>query len=139
VAALDYDGDGWLDLYLTGYGANSLYHNNGDGTFSEMARAEGVAYEDWSSGSAFADFDGDGDLDFYLSNYVELGSTNSGAIEELAQRTCIWRNIEVFCGPQGCLPLLTGISRTVASRLAGAFLSAAQRSAWHRMDIMVWG
>jgi len=101
VTALDYDGDGWLDLYLTGYGANSLYHNDSDGTFSEVARAQGVAYEDWSSGSAFADFDGDGDLDFYLSNYVELGSPNSGAIEELAHGTCIWRNIEVFCGPQG--------------------------------------
>ena len=105
VAAADYDGDGWLDLYLTVYvaniGANRLYHNNGDGSFADLAFRQGVAYEDWSSGSAFADFDGDGDLDFYLSNYVRLGAPRSGVVEELAQRTCIWRNIEVFCGPQG--------------------------------------
>ena len=33
VAAADYDNDGYLDLYVTGYGGNILYHNNGDGTF----------------------------------------------------------------------------------------------------------
>ena len=101
VTAVDSDGDGWLDLYLTGYGANSLYINNRDGTFSERAARRGVDYEDWSSGSAFADFDGDGDLDFYLSNYLRLGSPEPGVVEELAQQTCTWRSLEVFCGPQG--------------------------------------
>lgn len=118
VTAVDFDGDGWLDLHLTGYGANSLYRNNGDGTFSEQASRQGVDYEGWSSGSAFADFDGDGDLDFYLSNYVSLG-LEPGVVEELAQQTCAWRNLEVFCGPQG-LPAAAD----------GYYESGGERGAW---------
>ncbi|QDU65805.1 CRTAC1 family protein [Engelhardtia mirabilis] len=71
VMAGDYDGDGWIDVYLTNSGANILFHNNADGSFTDVAAAEGVAGDDWSSCSAWGDWDKDGDLDLYVGNYVD--------------------------------------------------------------------
>ncbi|MBX5480025.1 MAG: VCBS repeat-containing protein, partial [Pyrinomonas methylaliphatogenes] len=49
AAAGDYDGDGWMDLYVTAYGRNTLYHNNGDGTFTDVTDKAGVAAPGWST------------------------------------------------------------------------------------------
>ena len=66
----DYDADGYIDLYVTNYGANVLYRNNADGTFRDVTATAGVGCELWSTGAAFADVDGDSDLDLYVCNYV---------------------------------------------------------------------
>ncbi len=67
----DYDRDGWVDFYVTDTeGPNSLYHNNGDGTFSHPPLAETVALPDaYSGGASFADYDNDGWLDLYVVNW----------------------------------------------------------------------
>ncbi|MEN8176057.1 MAG: CRTAC1 family protein, partial [Pseudomonadota bacterium] len=71
VAVGDYDGDGWLDLYLTTLGKNRLLHNEG-GHFREVTDKAGVAggQNEWSSSAAFLDYDRDGDLDLFVANYV---------------------------------------------------------------------
>ncbi|MDX1642790.1 MAG: CRTAC1 family protein [Thermoanaerobaculia bacterium] len=94
----DVDGDGLPDIYLTAYGANLLYRNNGDGTFDEIGVASGVAGDDWSIGATFFDADGDGDQDLYVANYIEA------AWEEIvaARRTRRWRErVMVMDGPRG--------------------------------------
>src|SRR5277367_1289712 len=48
VAVGDYDNDGYPDLYLTSYGKNALYHNNGDGTFTDVTAKAGVGAGGWS-------------------------------------------------------------------------------------------
>ncbi len=67
----DYDGDGWVDLYVTDQaGPNTLYHNNGDGTFGVSELSEAVSLPDHVSGGAvFADYDNDGFQDLYVLNY----------------------------------------------------------------------
>lgn len=72
VAVGDYDGDGWVDLYLTALGGNHLFHNEG-GRFRETTAAAGVGGRDdrWSASAAFLDYDRDGDLDLFVVNYVK--------------------------------------------------------------------
>src|SRR5262249_42685547 len=68
----DVDGDGFEDLYVTGFGRNRLYRNNRDGTFTDIAEAAGVAGSGWSTGCGFADYDRDGRLDLFVSRYVTV-------------------------------------------------------------------
>ncbi len=81
VALLDYDNDGWLDVYLLNgstYAAYkgkepapraALFHNNRDGTFTDVTARAGVANERWGFGVAVGDFDNDGWEDLYVANY----------------------------------------------------------------------
>jgi hypothetical protein len=70
AAAGDYDGDGWMDLYVTAYGRNTLYHNNGDGTFTDVTDKAGVAAPGWSTCAVWFDYDNDGKLDLFVSSFV---------------------------------------------------------------------
>ena len=72
----DYDNDGWPDLYVGNYGKNRLYHNNHDGTFTDVAKAANVALGNWSPGSTWGDYDGDGKLDLYVTGYVHFDRNN---------------------------------------------------------------
>jgi len=71
VSAVDFDGDGDTDIYVTNYGPNFLFRNNGDGTFTEIAEKLGAHDPRFSVGAAFLDFDRDGRLDLFVGNYVE--------------------------------------------------------------------
>jgi len=80
VALLDYDGDGWLDIYLVNGAAipslqkespaywNRLYHNNHDGTFTDVTERAGVAGAGYGMGVAVGDYDNDGRPDIFLAN-----------------------------------------------------------------------
>ena len=71
VATGDYDNDGWTDLYVVNFGANRLYRNNGDGTFSDATAASGTGDPRWSVSATFVDYDRDGWLDLYVANYTD--------------------------------------------------------------------
>lgn len=72
VAVGDFDNDGYPDLYITGYGRAILYHNNGNGTFTDITAKAGVADQgQWSTSAAWVDFDKDGWLDLIVLNYLD--------------------------------------------------------------------
>jgi hypothetical protein len=72
AATGDYDNDGDLDLYVTSYGPNVLFRNDGNGTFTDVTGAAGVNDARWSTSAAFLDYDRDGDLDLFVANYVDF-------------------------------------------------------------------
>jgi hypothetical protein len=83
VGVGDYDGDGWLDIFKTNFEGDTcnLYHNNGDGTFTDVAHISGVAantqYVNWGAG--FVDYDNDGWVDIFHvtgSPYPEVENAN---------------------------------------------------------------
>ena len=70
VATGDIDNDGWVDLYLTRFGANQMFRNRGDGTFADVSAASGTDDPSWGVSAAFVDADRDGWLDLFVGNYL---------------------------------------------------------------------
>lgn len=77
VAVGDYDNDGYPDLYVTSYGKNILYHNNGNGTFTDVTAKAGVAGGGWSVSAGFFDYDNDGKLDLFVTRYMDWDTKHS--------------------------------------------------------------
>jgi hypothetical protein len=85
VAVGDFDNDGYPDLYVTGYGRAVLYHNNGNGTFTDVTAKAGVGDEgQWSTSAAWIDYDKDGYLDLVVTNYLDWTPKNNLWCGELA-------------------------------------------------------
>jgi enediyne biosynthesis protein E4 len=101
VALLDYDNDGWLDIYLVS-GSNdsaldgkvptpkaALFHNNHDGTFTNVAANAGVTNDRWGYGAAVADFDNDGWPDIYVTNFGKnrlYRNNHDGTFTDVAEK-----------------------------------------------------
>jgi enediyne biosynthesis protein E4 len=72
VAVADYDNDGYPDIYMTGYRHSVLWHNNGDGTFTDVTAKAGVGDDGaWGTAAGWFDYDHDGKLDLLVTNYVQ--------------------------------------------------------------------
>src|SRR5579863_2775028 len=101
VALLDYDNDGWLDIYLLNGSTvpaikgkeppprAMLLHNNHDGTFTDVSDKAGVANERWGFGVAVADYDNDGWPDIYVANYGKnrlYHNNHDGTFTDVAEK-----------------------------------------------------
>ena len=72
VAVGDFDNDGYPDMLVTGYGRAILYHNNGNGTFTDVTARAGVGDDgNWSTSAGWFDYDKDGYLDLVICNYIK--------------------------------------------------------------------
>ena len=108
VCAADYDGDGWIDLFVTYFGRNVLYRNKDGRRFEDATLRAGVSTPSprWGSGCTFIDYDRDGDVDLFVANYLRFDV--STAPEPGQGANCVWRGIPVNCGPKG-LPTDTNL------------------------------
>ena len=99
VAVADYDNDGKLDLFVTGYGGNVLYHGLGGCRFEDVTEKAGVRGGGFSTGAAWGDYDRDGNVDLFVSRYVHVD------IEHLpdfgSNKYCRYKGLLVQCGPWG--------------------------------------
>jgi len=116
VAVGDYDNDGYPDLYVTSYGKNILYHNNGNGTFTDVTAKAGVGGGGWSVSAGFFDYDNDGKLDLFVTRYMDWDTQHS--------KDC-GGNFHTYC-PPGEFPRTTNI--LYHNRGDGTFEDVSQRS-----------
>jgi hypothetical protein len=101
VGLIDYDNDGWLDIYLVNgstYDAldgketaphAALFHNNHDGTFTDVAAKAGVTNDRWGFGVAIADYDNDGWPDIFVSNWGKnrlYHNNHDGTFTDVAEK-----------------------------------------------------
>jgi enediyne biosynthesis protein E4 len=77
VAVGDYDGDGRVDLFVTGWRDQRLYRNTGNCRFADVTGRAGLKSSLWSTSAAFTDLDGDGDLDLYVANYLDYDAKSA--------------------------------------------------------------
>ena len=96
----DYNNDGWNDLFVSYYGQNALFRNNGNGTFAEVTKEAGLLQDRlrWNSGCSFLDYDKDGNLDLYVGNYIDFDIKTAPLPEDA---NCTYKGIQVACGPPG--------------------------------------
>jgi hypothetical protein len=112
--AWDHDGDGWTDIFLANYGKCRLWHNNGNGTFTDRAEELGLAGspDEWATNATCGDYDGDGRLDLYVGRYSDVAHEvesqrarkkrpEDTPVEDIRGRGCKWRGIQAYCGPVG--------------------------------------
>jgi hypothetical protein len=116
VAVGDYDNDGYPDLYVTSYGKNILYHNNGDGTFTDVTAKAGVAGGGWSVSAGFFDYDNDGKLDLFVTRYMDWDTKHN--------KNC-GGNYHTYCPPEE-FPATTNI--LYHNNGDGTFTDVSQRS-----------
>ncbi|MCB1056368.1 MAG: CRTAC1 family protein, partial [Acidobacteria bacterium] len=100
VATGDYDDDGRIDLYWTGFGPNQLWHNeseDGEIRFRNVTEEAGVEDDRWSTSASFVDLDADGRLDLFVANYVDFRLSNHRPCRSAGGRPD-------YCGPQSYHP-----------------------------------
>ena len=76
-AVADYDNDGYADIFVTAYGRCTLYHNNGNGTFTDVTDKAGLAAPGWTTSAVWFDYDNDGKLDLFLCSFVEFSLSSN--------------------------------------------------------------
>jgi enediyne biosynthesis protein E4 len=76
VAAGDYDNDGWTDLFVSAYGRSTLYHNNGNGTFTDVTEKAGLVFPNWATSAVWFDYNNDGLLDLFVCSFVRYDSAS---------------------------------------------------------------
>jgi enediyne biosynthesis protein E4 len=117
----DYDNDGRVDLYLTNFGPNVLYHNDG-GRFRDVTRTAGVGDTHLSTSCAFADIDNDGLLDLLVVNYVDPGDNT---------KVCGDSRMRAYCRPD----VYDGVSNTLYRNNGdGTFTDITRAAGIYRKD-----
>lgn len=124
AAVGDYDSDGDLDLFVTSFGADTLFRNNGDGTFADATAHAGVSDALWSTSAAFLDYDRDGDLDLFVANYLDFTvASNKVCHDSVGARD--------YCSPRAYRPVPDKLYRNEGN---GRFTDVTESSGISKAD-----
>jgi hypothetical protein len=122
----DYNNDGLDDLFVTYYGQNALFKNNGNGTFTDVTARAGLIQPGpkirWNTGCTFLDYDRDGNLDLFVANYVDFDLKTAPVPED---GPCTYKGILVACGPPG---LPGGRNLLYHNKGDGTFVDVSEKS-----------
>jgi hypothetical protein len=129
VCVGDYDNDGHEDLFVTYYGHNVLYHNDGHGHFVDVTGAARLPTQGnrWSTGCSFVDYDRDGQLDIAVANYVVFDPKTSPLPG--GNSICQFKGLPVVCGPRG---LAGGTNALYRNQGGGVFKDVSEASHFNR-------
>ena len=97
VAVGDYNNDGFPDMFVTAYGRSTLYHNNGDGTFSDVTEKAGLVFPNWATSAVWFDYNNDGLLDLFVCSFVRYSKESIRCGDNKLGRA-------YFCIPRVFLP-----------------------------------
>lgn len=120
VATADYNNDGWIDLFVTNYGANILYRNNGDGTFTDVTKQVGLDARGLWTAAAWFDYDRDGVLDLFVGHFIRYDKTR--------ERTCQYPDGFHYCHPLGYEPWPSRMYRGVRQNNEVAFIDVSEQT-----------
>ena len=98
AAVGDYDNDGDQDLFVTAFGPDTLFRNNGNGTFTDVTAEAGVSDPLWSTSATFFDYDRDNDLDLFVANYLDFTIAGNKVCTDSA-------GARDYCGPRAYRPV----------------------------------
>jgi enediyne biosynthesis protein E4 len=124
AATGDIDNDGDLDLLVTSFGPETLFRNNGNGTFSDETHAAGVSDQQWSSSAAFIDYDRDGDLDLFVANYLDFTVASNKICKDAV-------GARDYCSPRSYRPVPDRLYRNDGG---GRFTDVTAAAGIHKAD-----
>jgi len=132
----DYDNDGAIDLYVTNFGGDVFYRNNGDGTFSDITDDVGIDNPDMGMSAAFFDSDNDGWLDLYVTNYVDYSIEDNPECTSPMQYPMRGELLaRSYCDPD----LFLGVADKFYYNNQGAFIDRSNRSGIGRYSLRGMG
>jgi hypothetical protein len=134
AAVGDYDGDGLPDLYVTQYGRSILYHNNGDGTFTDVTDKAGVAAPGWASSAVWFDYDNDGKLDLFVCRFVEFDKAKNKFCGD--ERKGERKGERYYCIPRVYTPAKSWLFHNNGN---GTFTDVTQESGIGKVLGKAWG
>ena len=115
----DYDGDGFDDVYISGYQTGILLHNEGGKHFKDVTAQDGLKPQPWGTSAAWAEtVPGSGKLDLFVANYADFG-----ADPKKYPQLCDSHGVKTSCGPRYYTPLKGVLYRNLG---AGRFLDVSK-------------